>query len=322
MKKFAIAAMAVTPLLAACYPMEQAPLVYASKSTIGVNITGGTTDNPGVDIVLGFKASDIALVPVAVAKYCPNTNASECTNDIYKTQIIAGRKSDQSSSATLQLQIAKAESAVKDAANRVLELQNQKTNLQTQKTDAIRRDGLRSQRATFNAAPPVEGEDKQLKLADFDTQINAFQNLPETATLTKQIDDKQGEIATATATLDAAKATLAGLNAQARSDVLADRGDSLSVFGTFGGSGNAKPAEGNATAGLVGEKVFATGIAAQNLSDYRGATECLTTIHLLARDIKGDGTAPSDAAADTARNALLADAGKVCKAQSDKRGGS
>lgn len=322
MKKCTIAAMATIPLLAACYPMEQAPLVYASKATIGVNITGGTTDNPGVDLVLGYKASDIALVPVAVAKHCPYASVSACTHDIYKTQVIAGTKNDKSSSANLQLQIAKAESAVAEASNRVLELQNQKTNLQTQKTESIRRDGIRSQKETFEASPPVDGEDRAARLADFNAQINAFGPLSETAALTKEIDTKESEIITATGTLDSAKISLASLKAQLRSEVSADRGDSLSVYGTFGGTGNAQPGQGGSSGGISGEKIFATGIAAQNLSDYRGATDCLTEVRLLAREIKGDGTPASDAAATSDRNALLADATKVCKSQSDKQDGS
>ena len=103
MNKAIVLAALVAPALAACYPMEQAPLVYASKATVGVGVQAGTTDNPGLELILGYKASDVALVPVAAAKFCRRQAAADCENDIYAMQIIRGSKVDDSSNSSVDL---------------------------------------------------------------------------------------------------------------------------------------------------------------------------------------------------------------------------
>lgn len=61
----AIAAMVLT---AGCAPLQQAPLVYASKVVVGLDVSSNATESPGISINIGVKTIDVAYVPVAVSK--------------------------------------------------------------------------------------------------------------------------------------------------------------------------------------------------------------------------------------------------------------
>jgi hypothetical protein len=95
MKKFM---KALGPLLmlatSACVPMEQASLTYTSKTTMGVGVAAGTQDTPGLEVTIGFKEVNVALVPVAVAKYCYKATAEQCQNAIYQMRMVSGGKTD------------------------------------------------------------------------------------------------------------------------------------------------------------------------------------------------------------------------------------
>ncbi len=76
-----------------CAPLRQAPLIYASKASVGVDVSATTTEQPGVAINLGYKQIDAAYVPVAVAKDCDKDAAGsveKCTADTYKVISVAG----------------------------------------------------------------------------------------------------------------------------------------------------------------------------------------------------------------------------------------
>lgn len=307
MKKTIIATMAITPALAGCYPMEQAPLVYASKSTIGVNITGGTTDNPGIDLVVGYKASDIALVPVAAAKHCRSTIAGACDSDLYRMTVIGGNKRDASSNGDLEIEITNAKLDADEKYNRVQALSGEKQNLLARQALATNRDALLTAAAELGEETDGEEAAIQSRRNELATKLaaEAYQGLPDTEEITGEIAVKQEEIEAANRDYGRSSEHLADLRAQLRSESSANREDSLSVYGTFGGTGNAQPGQGQAySAGIAGDKVFATGIAAQNLSDHRGATDCLAAINRLALSL------PADAAE---RKQLIGGAAEVCK---------
>lgn len=311
MKKCAIAAMATIPLLAACYPMEQAPLVYASKATVGVGISAGTSDNPGLEMILGYKATDVALVPVAVAKYCSDRGWKNCENEIYKIEIISGKKVDKSTGDSIRLMISQAEIEQRIEKNKTDALIAEQDLLVKDQSRVIARDqyqkelddllaaGAAAAAAAAAAAPPAAAgaaaaapavapspvpSARISKLNELLAELNA-QGLQKSK-IDADIAAKKDQVASAFKLYDAATKKVKELNDQLSNDISGERGDSLSVYGTFGGSSNAttdskdKPA--NASAGLNGSKVFATGIAAQNLSEYQGATDCLRAINNLA----------------------------------------
>lgn len=301
MNKAIVLAALVAPALAACYPMEQAPLVYASKATVGVGVQAGTTDNPGLELILGYKASDVALVPVAAAKFCRRQAAADCEHDIYAMQIIRGSKVDESSNSSVDLALRNAELEQKSAENYVKTLQGEQTVLLATQDKVIARDNLSN---ILRASPTAEtedgGTDPEREKMEAEYATLRLQQLPAAATVAAQIDAKKSEIANAARDVDRAKDKVAALNAKLDSDTSGHRGDSLSVYGTFGGNGTGN----NTSAGLNGEKVFATGIAAQNLSEFRGATDCLGAVNKLVEAL------PKDAV--EARAKLIADASIIC----------
>lgn len=305
MKKCAIAAMATIPLLAACYPMEQAPLVYASKATVGVGVQAGTSDNPGLEMILGYKASDIALVPVAVAKFCRDrSRGGSCEHAIYSMSIINGRKQDHSSNGSIQLALGNAELEKKRAENHAKVLQGEQQALLARQSLVIERDtalaGLKAERATLAASDQDATVVDRLTALDAASAKLQSQKLPSATDIAEQIRNKEEEIKIASSDVSAAESNIKSLNAKLSNEVSGERGDSLSVYGTFGGTGQAS----NSSAGLNGDKVFATGIAAQNLSEYRGATDCLGAVHKLAKAL------PDTAVAE--RSKLIADASIIC----------
>ncbi len=73
-------------LLSGC-AMEQAALVYSAQISIGVGVAAATPNQPGVDLHIGYKQTDVAYVPVAVkSRSCDNTEKNNC-----KTIKIEGR---------------------------------------------------------------------------------------------------------------------------------------------------------------------------------------------------------------------------------------
>jgi len=53
--------------LGGCGSLDQAPLIYSSQKSFGINVSGTTAANPGASIDIGYKQTDFAYVPVAVA---------------------------------------------------------------------------------------------------------------------------------------------------------------------------------------------------------------------------------------------------------------
>jgi hypothetical protein len=81
----ALGILVVFVTLAACAPLQQAPLIYSSKTTVGIDVSTPTSEQPGVTINIGFKMVDAAYVPVAVAKECDTKKGSKnCEDPMYK----------------------------------------------------------------------------------------------------------------------------------------------------------------------------------------------------------------------------------------------
>jgi hypothetical protein len=55
-------------LVSGCPPLQQAPLMYTSKQTLGIDLTTPTAQSPSVTSNLGFMNLDAAYIPLAVSK--------------------------------------------------------------------------------------------------------------------------------------------------------------------------------------------------------------------------------------------------------------
>ncbi len=77
------AAVSLACLLAGCAgTIPQAPLVYVSKQSVGIDISTGMVESGGIAAHVGFRNLDAAYVPVAV------------TTEGYKLEIVQGRSKD------------------------------------------------------------------------------------------------------------------------------------------------------------------------------------------------------------------------------------
>lgn len=296
-----IALLGLATGLSGCVPMEQAPLTYTSKMTAGLGMSTGTTDTPGFDVTIGYKEVNIAVVPVAVAKYCDTATEAQCQNAIYEMELVTGRKIDAVENSPLQRRL--------DELNGDLERL-----VGEQKTDSERLASLRSQIAVADAATAAKRELDELGTASTD---EAPERQSVRATLMAKIGQRPADFNVANARQEAAQieynqsaltakaATYrqeqARLSSQLDRNSNSHRYDAYSVFGKFNGNASARR-EG---AGLTVGKVFATGIAAQNLTEFATTADCLANIRFLA-DMMPEGK-------DADKAALLRTAGEVCK---------
>jgi hypothetical protein len=59
--------------------LQQAPLVYSSKISVGVDLSATSSETPGASINLGYKSIDAAYVPVAVSKKIDDKSTGQTT---------------------------------------------------------------------------------------------------------------------------------------------------------------------------------------------------------------------------------------------------
>lgn len=295
-KKFSIAFILIG-FSAGCAPLEQAPLVYSSKSVVGVDLSATATEQPGLSVNIGYKQVDAAYVPVAVAKSCDyesnqkisstknldgslgddaendkalekNTPEVDCTNPIYALLQIAGNNN------------------VADSRNDNESMEEAKKRLEVFKGLGAARD---------NAAKSLS--DAQTKKNQVENSVTLFKekypDIETNQTLDGQIkseyDAKQAELKALTNAEESARASLKSaelavtsfdisklLNAFNIAGQDNNKKDAYSVFGSFDANTKAvSEVEGKTTdtgkikgdTGLVLGKVFSTGVASQNLTE-------------------------------------------------------
>lgn len=235
--------------IAACTPIQQAPLMYTSKQVLGVDISAPTTESTGVTVNVGFKNIDAAYVPVAVSR----------ENDARLT-LIGGQygegdaanlvnsnqqdKADQVDQATRQAEAARAAASTSRTRLELAQRLN----------DAI--DARHSGDASQLNQVVTQIRDNAPDLRLFSTKLSSLQKFtaPELDALGSDEQARQQDADAAEKKLQAAKEDYVdSLNIARR--------DALSVYGTFDSTTRTdKP-------GVVLGKVFSTGLAAQNLSE-------------------------------------------------------
>lgn len=295
-------------LLAACYPMEQAPLVYASKSTVGLSITAGTPENPGLDLIIGYKATDVALVPVAVAKYCRQASGSDCVNAIYEMKIITGSKLDTVDNGIIDNAIKEAKRSLQNRVDQSNTLAGSISTLEVEISKIEERKRLLQQLADLPDTDETENADLVATRTRLDAELaeTGSTNIEDEDALQRQLANLAQKKRGVDIEMGEFQKQIADLSKRLQTGEMGERGDSFSVYGTFKGGG-----QGDSSGGaLTGGKVFATGIAAQNLSETAAASDCLASIAFLASKLEGDDIAEE-------RNALLSSASTVCAPNSN-----
>lgn len=277
-----------------CMPMEQAALVYSSKNSVGLNLASGTTENPGFDLIIGVKNVDVAYVPVAVAKHCPDASGSpNCRDRIYSTMPISGGSTDPISSGDKYREVGDINSKLQSNTRQISdnnkkigninELENRKVDLERQKS-LVASEGIASDEAAGRIAAiqgKIDGINDQLRTLAQSGAQSTIENLQgDNARLLRENDELTGQ--------------LSGLNQVLSQNPESQKNDAYSVYGSFNGTGSATTSSGGAGMG----KVFSTGIAAQNLSKDIGKAQMVISFAECVKTLSAPGGLTIAQAAD------------------------
>lgn len=283
-----------TFILAGCAPLQQAPLLYSSKTIVGVDVSATTTETPGASISIGVKVVDAAYVPVAVSKDSQtNSNGDTKAFPIERIEAIYGEGATGSKLDSLTdenkkkisnyLDAKRTEDLAKDVLDKLVRVIDEAT---------ANRDKVKESIATKQ-----KDKDNAEKGAILDaTAIAALDT--EIIGLKVELVQKDGDIKSESTKRDEAeknwktrkdeaeKLFLAA--AQAASLLRTDKRDAMSVYGRFDSEG--KGATGSSpSANLAVGKIFSTGVASQNLTEavkndalYAVSARCVEGIKSLA----------------------------------------
>ncbi|MGO1070079.1 hypothetical protein [Lysobacter sp. CA199] len=285
MKTVTASCIAVLLVLGGCATMEQAPLVYSSKTSVGVDISTTSTETPGLSMSVGVKLVDAAYVPVAVSKRCQTKDGGyECSPAINGVHIIGGTASgggqDESVDADLKAQnyqkalqdfgaaVVGARDASADADDareqykRLESLSRRDSEYNARQADLIKLTALRPAAST---APPTgfDNAANEKKISDIERlALSAGEAAdlaadPNLTNATRKRNETVAEQDRATDLLAKRRNELT-----AAREALALKKDSYSVFGSFENKNSADAKGASVSLG----KIFATGVASQNIS--------------------------------------------------------
>lgn len=272
-------------LLPACSSVDQVPLVYVSTHKLGVSASSGTAESPGAKVVIGFESTDAAYVPVAVARVCGSGSAAagvarNCNGVDYPVEPIRGGNalSSEERNAVARERTAAIAAAQGRLDSAVAELRRSG---QEEAKALVALDRLAEDERnviafdTAQAAAPGVGADglPLVRPAEPEEIRAARRRLALLPVARSQMEASRRDHAialegVATGT-EEVKGLQAGLAALVSSDPKAGmtRNDALSVFGSFDGAVRTGVGAGETGAGLNLGKSFATGVAAQELTD-------------------------------------------------------
>lgn len=301
----------ILSVMAACAPMEQAPLVYASSQQFGVQVTAGAPESPGFSVNIGYKGLDAAFVPVAVAKYCGNSPASDCQNDIYALTPVMGNNNRGGSASIDERMLARIEDRIqqtRDAISREdAEIAAAERRKKANEADVAREPALADEKATLEAAEPDQNgtSPRAVRIGEIDAELKKIADLPTTESLDQAIQNRQARIETLRTALKDDENLANQIRMSRNAESTDKKGDAYSVYGSFDGGANG---DRNGASLKLG-KVFSTGIAAQNLTQglqkasvISAQAECLSKITEHANMITDHGK----------RDQYLADTHEMC----------
>lgn len=262
---------AIGALAAGCAPLLQAPLVYSSKNSAGLDISATSTESPGISLMVGTKNVDAAYVPVAVARQCDG-QSGQCENESYKL-IPLNAVNDTAGKDTMPGDtLEQATARVASASSRVTALIQQQEAAQA-KYDAVAANvndlgpaqAARAAAANLDAAA-VQALDQRVRKAE-----QAAQELP---ALKASLDTVRTQLAAAQADLKLQTERQAALSTRSNWSNEVKRSDAFSVFGSFGSDNGGEGGLGSQGQGgpsvegsLKMGKVFSTGLASQFLTE-------------------------------------------------------
>lgn len=245
-----------TAILAGCAPLAQAPLVYSSKSTFGLDVSATSTETPGVSFSIGSKQVDAAYVPVAVAIPCPKATATTaqggnqtvslpCAGELHKLVQVTGKNTLTNSSSPTAIRYQKAQRAMEKATDAFNEAKSARDRAEAKlKADEEAAKGDKPQ-----ARPGNQSENGAQAL----TEGQAQETTPPSVTLEQEkakaaserlkqdradLDKAIDKLTDATRDVQDAKAELEAAESTRSTAAETKLEDAYSVFGTFDGKGD------------------------------------------------------------------------------------
>ncbi|MET1112151.1 MAG: hypothetical protein ABWX67_11555, partial [Allosphingosinicella sp.] len=272
----------------------------------------------GLELSIGYKGVDAALVPVMVAKHCPDVSIQQCDKLTYALQSILGKNNVGDESSVDGARIAELQGAIRVHQSEVARLDDDLKGVKSQIADL---DRLRSELQAFSveqqalqasqareaadpnrADPPEDRSSRLQEIGGRMQELNAKLATREELLATQM--RKETEIENANSRLTADRNRLKELQERRAQSSKDDKEDALSVFGSFDGNANAN----NSSAALGVGKVFSTGVASQHLTQGLGRastvavrSKCIQTVAEVAKNLP-----------DEPKAKLLAQIGEIC----------
>lgn len=288
--------------IVACAPLQQAPLVYSSKTAVGLDVSTNASENPGVSINVGVKVVDAAYVPVAVSKEIDKNSADKLTIGITKLEAQYGQGNNQKNQETLTAENKEKISAYLNARAELTQAE-----AEVAKAEAARSDLVRTVEKIDAALTLVQATKILPTTAEQDGQVGAIngQLIADLAAIGivvqpvgKENDGRYNfsaieaglvaqhkshsqklalakttaiQLASAKETKNTTAQQLLAEAAKAANLLTTSKTDAFSVYGRFDSDGNASVTGENKnpkpTAQLLVGKLFSTGLASQNLTE-------------------------------------------------------
>lgn len=250
--------------LSGCGNLQQAPLVYTSKVSVGIDAATTSTETPGFSINVGYKQVDAAYVPVAVAKDCKAASDQLCKEKVFEILPLNGNNDVSGTTKVSERALSDAKAAL-DAAS--TEVERNLTKLGEAQTDAKAK---------------IKARDIAKTAADSAADVDKVTSAEAAKKAQNEVDSAQAAVADLQRSFDRAQAKLteaaaaySKLTAPSSVDSLNQRRDAFSVYGSFDGKTTNTGGKEGVSVGLNLGRTFSTGVASQNLTEGVRSSACL-----------------------------------------------
>ncbi len=281
---FRLVGMLVCVALSGCAPLQQAPLVYSSKVTVGMDVSATATEQPGVSVNFGYKQVDAAYVPVAVAKPCDDIAGSKqgCTHSTYALRKVEGNNNVGDTSVPKN-----ALQAAEEKINRFKQASLERDGAASEYEKAVAREKEQKsfldgyQKNNGSVLSVAKGKEEAARSPEEKLLVN------EAEAAERRVQATEAETKLARVKKDRAEEAFAAANVAGLAEAFGlvggenKKADAYSVFGSFDANTKARAEAGETTLpkaqmALTIGKVFSTGVASQNLTEgmrtyYAGA---------------------------------------------------
>lgn len=279
--------------LSGCGALQQAPLVYASKVSVGIDAAATSTESPGFSINVGYKQVDTAYVPVAVARDCKPGADQPCKDKVFEIVPLSGNNDIIGKTKVSEQALADAKATI-DLASK--DVERSRSKLEEAQVDATAKNKARD---VAKSTADTAAEADKPATAELAKKAQSAAEIAQTTLVGAQrafeaAQTKLGEAGTAYSKLTSPPSL----------DSTNQRKDAFSVYGSFDGKTKNTAGKESVSVGLDLGRTFSTGVASQNLTEGVRSAACLDSA---ARIL--------DKAADKADAALLKSLVALCEAR-------